>query len=85
MARKSKKVDFVNVNDLPAGSGAQVQIPVKAVCYRAGLYARLSEETEENRERAAAFLTERLPGAAMAAAVHHREEALLLGARIVEL
>lgn len=52
MARKSKKVDFVNVNDLPGGSGAQVQVPVKAVCYRAGLYARLSEETEENRERA---------------------------------
>lgn len=52
MARKSKKVDFVNVNDLPGGSGAQVQVPVKAVCYRAGLYARLSEETEANRERA---------------------------------
>ena len=52
MARKSKKVDFVNVNDLPGGSGAQVPVPVKAVCYRAGLYARLSEETEENRERA---------------------------------
>ena len=52
MARKSKKVDFVNVNDLPGGSGAQAQIPVKAVCYRAGLYARLSEETEANRERA---------------------------------
>lgn len=52
MARKSKKVDFVNVNDLPGGSGAQVQVSVKAVCYRAGLYARLSEETEENRERA---------------------------------
>ena len=52
MARKSKKVDFVNVNDLPAASGAQAQIPVKAVCYRAGLYARLSEETEANRERA---------------------------------
>ena len=26
MARKSKKVDFVNVNDLPGGSGAQAQI-----------------------------------------------------------
>ncbi len=52
MARKSKKVDFVNVNDLPGGSGAQVPVPVKAVCYRAGLYARLSEETEANRERA---------------------------------
>lgn len=52
MARKSKKVDFVNVNDLPSGFGAQVPVPVKAVCYRAGLYARLSEETEENRERA---------------------------------
>lgn len=50
MARKSKKVDFVNVNDLPGGSG--MQVPVKVVCYRAGLYARLSEETEANRERA---------------------------------
>lgn len=50
MARKSKKVDFVNVNDLPK-AGA-VPAPVRAACYKAGLYARLSEETEENRERA---------------------------------
>ena len=50
MARKSKKVDFVNVNDLPE-AGA-VPAPVRAACYKAGLYARLSEETEENRERA---------------------------------
>ncbi len=50
MARKSKKVDFVNVNDMPQ-AGA-VLAPVKAACYKAGLYARLSEETEENRERA---------------------------------
>ena len=50
MARKSKKVDFVNVNDMPQ-AGA-VPAPVKAACYKAGLYARLSEETEENRERA---------------------------------
>lgn len=50
MARKSKKVDFVNVNDLP--QAGDVPAPVRAVCYKAGLYARLSEETEENRERA---------------------------------
>lgn len=50
MARKSKKVDFVNVNDLPQ-TGTVPPTP-KAVCYKAGLYARLSEETEENRERA---------------------------------
>ena len=47
MARKSKKVDFVNVNDMPQ-AGA-VPAPVKAACYKAGLYARLSEETEEIR------------------------------------
>lgn len=40
---------------------------------------------EENRARAAAFLTGRFPKAAMAAAVHHREEAVLLGAQVVEL
>jgi len=50
MARRSKKVDFVNVNDLPQAS--QAPVPVKAACYQAGLYARLSEETEANRERA---------------------------------
>lgn len=50
MARKSKKVDFVNVNDLPQAGTAPA--PAKAVCYKAGLYARLSEETEANRERA---------------------------------
>lgn len=50
MARKSKKVDFVNVNDLP--QAGTVPAPAKAVCYKAGLYARLSEETEANRERA---------------------------------
>ncbi len=50
MARKSKKVDFVNVNDLPQAGTAPT--PAKAVCYKAGLYARLSEETEANRERA---------------------------------
>ncbi len=40
---------------------------------------------EENRERAAAFLLRQFPRAALVAAVHHREEAELLGARIVEL
>ena len=50
MARKSKKIDFVNVNDL--GGQAAAPVPVKAACYKAALYARLSEETEANRERA---------------------------------
>lgn len=40
---------------------------------------------EENREKAAAFLRERFAGARMAAAVHHREEAELLGARVLRL
>ena len=48
MARKSKKVDFVNVNNLPKADA--VPAPVSAACYKAGLYARLSEETEENRD-----------------------------------
>lgn len=51
MARKSKKIDFVNVNDL-GGQAAAVPAPVKTACYKAALYARLSEETEANRERA---------------------------------
>lgn len=50
MARKSKKVNYVNVDDLPQ-AGAVPSMP-KAVCYKAGLYVRLSEETEENRDRA---------------------------------
>lgn len=51
MARKSKKIDFVNVNDL-GGQVVTVPDPVKIICYKAALYARLSEETEANRERA---------------------------------
>lgn len=51
MARKSKKVDFVNVNDLGKQATA-APAPIKAACYKVGLYARLSEETEANRERA---------------------------------
>lgn len=51
MARKSKKIDFVNVNDLGQQTVAAAA-PVKSACYRVGLYARLSEETEANRERA---------------------------------
>lgn len=38
-----------------------------------------------SREQAAAFLLERFPHAAMAAVVHHREEAELLQARVLEL
>lgn len=51
MAGKSKKIDFVNVNDL-GGQAAAVPAPAKTACYKAALYARLSEETEANRERA---------------------------------
>lgn len=51
MARKSKKIDFINVNDL-GGQAATVPAPAKTACYKAALYARLSEETEANRERA---------------------------------
>lgn len=51
MARKSKKIDFVNVNDLEQQT-VTASVPVKSACYKVGLYARLSEETEANRERA---------------------------------
>ena len=51
MARKSKKIDFVNVNDLGQQT-VTASAPVKSACYKVGLYARLSEETEANRERA---------------------------------
>ncbi|MDE6973156.1 MAG: recombinase family protein [Lachnospiraceae bacterium] len=51
MARKSKKIDLVNVNSL-CGQAVTTPDPVKAVCYKAALYTRLSEETEANRERA---------------------------------
>ena len=51
MARKSKKIDFVNVNDLGQQT-VTASVPVKSACYKVGLYARLSEETEANRERA---------------------------------
>lgn len=51
MARKSKKIDFVNVNDLGQQT-VPASAPVKSACYKVGLYARLSEETEANRERA---------------------------------
>ena len=51
MARKSKKIDFVNINDLGHQTVAAAA-PVKSACYKVGLYARLSEETEANRERA---------------------------------
>lgn len=51
MARKSKKIDFVNVNDL-GGQAVTAPASLKTACYKAALYARLSEETEANRERA---------------------------------
>ena len=46
MARKSRKVDFVNVGKV-AAAAAKEEKPV----FRAGLYARLSLESEANRER----------------------------------
>lgn len=53
MARRSKKVDFVNVNDLEP-QASRSPAPAKAACYKAGLYVRLSDETEANRDRATA-------------------------------
>lgn len=40
---------------------------------------------EAARQSAAAFLLERFPHAAMAASVHHREEARLLRAQVIEV
>lgn len=40
---------------------------------------------QENRRRAAEFLLDHFPQGAIIAAVHHREEAELLEARVVEL
>ncbi len=51
MARKSKKVDFVNVVDANRASTVIEEVPAVA-SYHAALYARLSDETEANRERA---------------------------------
>ncbi len=51
MARKSKKVDYVNVVDANR-TVATVDTMSEVVTYHVALYARLSEETEANRERA---------------------------------
>ena len=51
MARKSKKAGFANAGGL-GGQAVAAAVPAKAACYKAALYARLSEETEANRERA---------------------------------
>lgn len=51
MARKSKKVDYVNADSMGQQATAMPSIP-KKTCYKAGLYARLSEETQANKERA---------------------------------
>lgn len=51
MARKSKKVDYININDSKQQNAAISSAP-KQVIYKSGLYARLSEETQANRERA---------------------------------
>ncbi len=50
MARKSKKVDFVNVKD--QNRAIYTPLSEKSAAYQVALYARLSEETEANRERA---------------------------------
>ena len=36
MARKSKKVDYVNVNDMGQQTATMLSIP-KKICYKAGL------------------------------------------------
>ena len=51
MARKSKKVGYVNVGGMGQQTATVPSIP-KKICYKAGLYARLSEETQANKERA---------------------------------
>ena len=51
MARKSKKVDYINIKDTKKQNMALSSVP-KQIYYKAGLYARLSDETQENRERA---------------------------------
>lgn len=51
MARKSKKVDYVNVGGMGKQIATMPSVP-KKICYKAGLYARLSEETQANKERA---------------------------------
>ena len=47
MARKSRKVDFVNVGRDTAAAAVKEEKTI----FRAGLYARLSLESEANRER----------------------------------
>ena len=51
MARKSKKVDYVNAGSMGQQTVTMPSVP-KNICYKAGLYARLSEETQANKERA---------------------------------
>lgn len=51
MARKSKKVDYVNAGSMGQQTASMPSVP-KKTCYKAGLYARLSEETQANKERA---------------------------------
>lgn len=51
MARKSKKVDYVNAGSMGEQTASMPSAP-KKTCYKAGLYARLSEETQANKERA---------------------------------
>lgn len=47
MARKSRKVNFVNVGR----ATGQTAVKEEKIVFRAGLYARLSLESGENRER----------------------------------
>lgn len=54
MARKSRKVDFVNAGTTAASTAsvtAENETETKRPVFRAGLYARLSFESGANRER----------------------------------
>ena len=52
MARKSRKIDFVNVGKAEAAVAAAVkEEKTEKPIFRAGLYARLSLESEANKER----------------------------------
>ncbi len=51
MARKSRKKLLDNTGNMEHKASAD-SIKNKKVCYKAGLYARISEESEANRERA---------------------------------
>lgn len=51
MARKSRKKLLDNAGNMEQ-KASETSVKNKNACYKAGLYARLSEESEANRERA---------------------------------